>query len=210
MAQDIILETTMEFIKRNEDNLKLALRVEKAMPRVRKDLCWQVLDAVKEALEARRENEAVLDTWNICSSYGNDNKDLMEGHSYLALRRNGWDIKNKNPQHSSGVQIQTEGRNWGDVWFGVCFPRGYEEQHAAAMQNTLNAFGASGSAIMVGNVSGNMFQMWKRCRFRDWSQDKFMMAARSDLLGIVGELVNELTRLAELVDNHFQVIPEQL
>ena len=68
--QDAILEATVQFILASRKNLELSLQVKNAMPSVQRDLIRQVLEAVKEALEARiGEQQAVLDTWNICSSY---------------------------------------------------------------------------------------------------------------------------------------------
>ena len=195
--QDAILEATVQFILASNKNLELSLQVKNAMLSVQRELGRQVLCKVEEMIGQQQP-----DDWVICSSYKDDNQDLMKGHSYLALRRNDWIRENKNPQHTSGVQLQTESGNWGDVWFGVCFPKHYEEQNAEVMQNIRDAFGTRNSAIMVGSVSGDMCQMWKRYRFPDWRQDDFMIAAGSGLAGIAGELADELIGLTGLVDNY--------
>lgn len=62
MTQDIILDTTVEFIRANETNLQLAFQVEKAVPRIRTELIKKFFKCVEKQL---KENLDTKKGWEI-------------------------------------------------------------------------------------------------------------------------------------------------
>lgn len=62
MTQDIILETTVSFIRANERNLQLAFQVEKALPEVRAELIKEFFECTEKQL---RENVEAEEEWEI-------------------------------------------------------------------------------------------------------------------------------------------------
>lgn len=62
MTQDIILKTTVEFIRDNERNLQLAFQVEKALPEVRTELIKEFFKCVEKQL---KENLDTKKGWEI-------------------------------------------------------------------------------------------------------------------------------------------------
>ena len=84
MAQDVIVDTTKEFIKSNEKYLSLALQVEKAMPLVKQELIKGVIESARKCLEEWREKE----NWEVFQPFDQD--------VYLGLRKKAWDWPEKN------------------------------------------------------------------------------------------------------------------
>ena len=80
MVQDVIVDTTMEFILIDEKHLSLALQVEKAMPHVRRELFKRVMEEAKKHLKewCKERNWDVVPLFDI----------------YVGLRRKGWQEKN--------------------------------------------------------------------------------------------------------------------
>ena len=62
MTQDIILETTVSFIRANERNLQLAFQVEKALPEVRSELIKEFFECTEKQL---KENVKAEEEWEI-------------------------------------------------------------------------------------------------------------------------------------------------
>ena len=62
MTQDIILDTTVSFIRDNEKNLQLAFHVEKALPEVRTELIKEFFKCVEIQL---KENVETTEGWEI-------------------------------------------------------------------------------------------------------------------------------------------------
>ena len=76
MTRDIILDTTVKFIRASETNLQLAFHVEKALPEVRSELIKEFFECVEKQLVATTEE------WQIRAT-GTD-----EG---LCMRKKSWD-----------------------------------------------------------------------------------------------------------------------
>ena len=78
MTQDIILETTMDFILGDEKHLAIGLQIEKAMPHIKEKLLEGVMECAKLHLEewctCEMENWTVSPLWD----------------SWLILRKNEW------------------------------------------------------------------------------------------------------------------------
>ena len=62
MTRDIIMDTTVSFIKANERNLELAFEVEKALPEARKELIEEFFKCVEKQL---KENVETIEEWEI-------------------------------------------------------------------------------------------------------------------------------------------------
>ena len=62
MTQDIILDTTVRFIRANESNLQLAFRVEEALPKVRTELISDFFECVEKQL---KETVKTTEGWEI-------------------------------------------------------------------------------------------------------------------------------------------------
>lgn len=103
MSNDVILGATAKFIMENEEHLNLALRVEEALPLVRKKLIRDVLDGIK-----RRFSEGNCEIFELY------NKDIWGTQARLILRRNDWP-KSFNGDET-GVQLRTDPSNWSGVY----------------------------------------------------------------------------------------------
>ena len=77
MTQDIILDTTVEFIRANETNLQLAFQVEKALPEVRTELIKEFFKCVEKQL---KENLDTKKGWEI----------RVKGVEVLSIRKPSW------------------------------------------------------------------------------------------------------------------------
>lgn len=199
VARNIILQTTNDFISGSDQNRELARRVVEAMLAVRTELCRRILCAVEDRISRQQKPAG----WEIRSSYKDDKKDLMRIHSYLALRRKDWCRETADGKYTSGVQLVTDYWYWENAWIGIVFPKNFENNE---IQNrVLKAFD---STLNVGAPYRNSDknQMWRHCRLRDWSQDDFMMTARSNPDEIVEELANGLIALAKLVEKNLAVV----
>ena len=189
--QDAIREATVEFILKRPENLELALQVQKAMGFVPRELCRRVLEGVQGALEEWKQNDNALDDWDIFSSYQDDKKDLMEGLSYLALRRNSWERETGDKNYTSGAQLVTDEKNWGAVYLGICFPKNYgNKETERAFKDTLHH---------IGNLESE--GVWRRYHFYNWNKEGFWITAIREMDSIAKELADGLVHLARLVDD---------
>lgn len=102
--------------------------------------------------------------------------------------------------YTSGALLVTDYWDWANAWIGIVFPKNFEDNET--QKRVLQAFRSTLNYVGALYRYSDENQMWRHCRFRDWSQDDFMIAARNDLDGIGEELADGLIDLAQLVENH--------
>lgn len=106
MSENLVVRTTVDFIRGSAKNLDLALQVEEAMPQLRADLIGEFLKSV--------EAELSTDEWRVQESGAN----LLKGYAWLELRRMDWPAKD-DPADRTGIFLQTDRAAWADVYAGV-------------------------------------------------------------------------------------------
>lgn len=106
ISENLVVRTTVDFIRGNAKNLDLALQVEEAMPQLRADLIGEFLKSV--------EAELSTDEWRVQKSGAN----LLKGYAWLELRRMNWPTID-DPGDRTGIFLQTDRAAWADVYAGV-------------------------------------------------------------------------------------------
>ena len=106
MNENLVVRTTVDFIRGSSKNLDLALQVEEAMPRLRADLIEEFLKSVASAIST--------DEWRL----HRPDAGLFKKFARLAFRKVDWPI-DENPEDQTGILLGTDKALWGQVYVGV-------------------------------------------------------------------------------------------
>ena len=106
MNEDLVVRTTVDFIRSSPKNLDLALQIEEAMPRLKADLIEEFLKSVGTTI--------ATDEWRLHGSDG----DLFKRSASLVLRRVDWP-SGEDPADQTGIVLGTDRMLWGRVYVGI-------------------------------------------------------------------------------------------
>ena len=109
MNEDLVVRTTVDFIRSSSKNLDLALQIEEAIPRLKEELIKEFLESVKSAV--------ATDEWR---SHWSD-PGLFEKYAWLTLRRADWPSDEDPTGHPTGILLSTDKAYWGIVYVGIYF-----------------------------------------------------------------------------------------
>ena len=110
MSDNIVVRTTVDFIRSSSKNLDLALQVEEAMPEVRADLIGEFLESVEARIPP--------DDWRLHKSGAG----LFKGRAWLGLRGANWPADH-DPADQTGILLSTDKGGWKQVYIGVYFSK---------------------------------------------------------------------------------------
>ena len=106
MSEDLVVRTTVDFIRSSPKNLDLALQVEEAVPRLKADLIREFLKSV--------ESRISTDEWQLEWS----DAGLLKGSAWLVLRKVDWPT-DAEPADQTGIWLGTDKTLWTQVYVGV-------------------------------------------------------------------------------------------
>ena len=106
MSENLVVRTTVDFIRGSAKNLDLALQVEEAMPQLRADLIGEFLKSV--------EAELATDEWRVEKSGAS----LLKAYAWLGLWRLDWPTEG-DPEGRAVIRLQTDRTAWADAYVGV-------------------------------------------------------------------------------------------
>ena len=106
MNENLVVRTTVDFIRSSSKNLDLALHIEEAMPQLKADLIEEFLRSVESAIET--------DEWRPQrSDAGSSTKD-----DWLALRRADWP-PDEDSVGPTGIRLGTDRVLWGHCYVSI-------------------------------------------------------------------------------------------
>ena len=188
MCEDVILNVTVDFIRRSKTNLELALNVERAMPHVRQHLVRIALDAVVEKF---RQPESEWTIEPLATQY------VMEKGAGLVLRRNVW-TKN---QSAAAIWLWTRKSCWMDVSVGLYFA-GQSSQKIQRIKQTVKPLLVSGFTFDVSDENEPGVYKYLDAELRDWSGERFLIRLLEDGPDrIATEISSELNSIDEFVQS---------
>ena len=158
MTEDIILDVTADFIRGSQSNLKLALAVERAMPRVREQIVWATLKAVEERFP-RTE-------WAIDRSAMQDV--MARGGSSLLLRRESWQTN----LGDAAIWLATNHPGWTKTWIGLYFSRP-PPQEMLPIEQTVAPLTSRGFCFEVWDDEPGVWRFLDG-ELKDWSDERFL------------------------------------
>ncbi len=136
MNENLVVRTTVDFIRSSSKNLELALHIEEAMPQLRADLIDEFLKSVESAIKT--------DEWQLQrSDAGSSTKD-----DWLALRRADWP-----PDEDvvpTGILLCAGKAYWGRVYVGVFLSEMTRQRIGANAQHALPKMRQSSDALPQG------------------------------------------------------------
>ena len=106
MSEDLVVRTTVDFIRSSSKNLDLALQVEEAMPLLKAELIGEFLESV--------ESRISTDDWRLYKS----DAGMLRGGAWLALHRVNWPT-DEDPADQTGIWLGTDRTLWAKVYVGV-------------------------------------------------------------------------------------------
>lgn len=124
MNEDLVVRTTVDFIRSSPKYLDLALQIEEAMPRLKAGLIEEFLKSVESTITT---DEWRLHRWDA---------GLTKKNCRLALRRADWP-SDEDPADPTGILLGTDEVLWGRVYVGIYLSKMTQQRIRAKEQQIL-------------------------------------------------------------------------
>lgn len=137
MNENLVLRTTVDFIRSSPKNLDLALQIEEAMPRLKADLIEEFLKSLTSTI--------TTDEWRLHRS----DAGVCHRNDWLALRRADWP-PDEDPTDRTGIWLSAGKLLWGGVYVGVYLSKMTRQRISANEQHALPKMRQASDALPQG------------------------------------------------------------
>ena len=193
MTQDIVRESTMQFILESERTMSLAAHIEDALLEIRKQSVKLAIEGVKDYLEKRPENK----DWKFVANLKEGN--IMRPWQPLILRKNSW-LEETGGHGHSGVQLISGQPGWKEVYIRAVFYSKTISEHKERIERLLKDYKGDLKLTSSSKEDYLMTGAGLEDELGDWTSPKFCIRIRKQPDKVTCDLATHMTALAKAVD----------
>lgn len=193
MTQDIVRESTMQFILESEKTMNLAAHIEDALLEIRKQSVKLAIKDVENYFSKWSENK----DWKFVSDLREGN--IMKAWQPLILRKNSWS-EEKEVHGPSGVQLISGQPGWKEVHIRAVFYSKTLSEHKERIESLLKDYRGKLKLTASSKENYLMTSAGLEDELGDWTSPKFCIRIREQPDKIACDLATHMINLAKAVD----------
>ena len=193
MTTNVIDETTVEYIIRDEKHFALASCVADAMPMVQMRLVRMVLEGVREKFSN--------DKWKVFPDYDNTNNH----HPLIVLRKRSW-YESSSGDQKTGIVLSKGTEDFTDLYVSLCFHRTISKENRSYVLSELEKLSLNCTYDWEPNIDemhlGVISEYMNSLSDSRWGENFFKRAVdlkrREEIVELLAERMN---KMADSIDS---------